>query len=73
VPRLELLLSTWETLPAELRIAVGKQIRYAWPNKRQKLIEAAKRTGTVHIIRFAIQSLPGALNQLDAAIGAGDR
>ena len=68
ISRLELLLRNWKHLPAVARQATGKQIRYAWEHNERDLARIAKRTGRVHIVRFAIRSIPGALDCFDRAL-----
>ncbi len=73
VSRLELLLRNWDHLPPDARTLTGKQLRFAWKRDRRRLIEIAKQTNRAHIIRFAIRSMPGALDQFDAALAKSER
>ncbi len=68
ISRLELLLRTWGDLSPDLRSYTGKQVRYAWKNDHRGLIKAAKRSDRAYIIRFALRTVPGALDQFDAAM-----
>ena len=66
--RLELLLRTWDHLRPETRGSTGKQIRFAWEHDENGLIGVARRSGRVPIVRFALRTLPGALDQFDAGV-----
>lgn len=69
--RIDLLLQNWEHLSFEMRKAVGAQMRYAWEHRSQMLIEVAKRTGREQVLRFAVRSIPGAIDQINASLPNG--
>jgi hypothetical protein len=69
--RIELLLRNWAYLPFEMRTLVGAQIRYAWRHERRGLVELAQMTGTTRIIRFALRTIPGALEEIDSLLSSG--
>lgn len=68
--RLELLLSFWEDVPPALRSLAAEQIRYAWKNEPRSVIEAARFSDKPEVYLNAIASLPGALDQFEAALPA---
>ena len=66
--RLELLLEVWPQLSPEVRRYASRQIRYAWANDWRGVIEVAKRTTRLEIIRYSLRPVPGALSRLDRAV-----
>jgi hypothetical protein len=63
--RLNLLLKHWGSLSPDLRLYTFSQIRYMWASDRSFVLEAGKRTSKPHIIRFALRTVPGAIDQFD--------
>ena len=73
IPRLKLLLLIWEHLSPKLKLYTLNQIRYIWPNAGGELLELAKRTSQLWVIRRALRPVPGALQQLDRVLSESEQ
>ena len=70
ITRLKLLLRIWDHLSLDLKRYTHGQIRYIWPNAKGELLEVAKTTPRPDVIRFALWTVPGAVQQLDRVLSA---
>lgn len=66
--RLRKLLQHWDTLPPDMRLYTFRQIRYIWANDQGFIFQAAQQTSKASIIRFALRTVPGAVDRFNRVV-----
>jgi hypothetical protein len=68
IVRLKRLLVDWQHLSPELRRYTFRQIRWVWNSEQGFLLRAAKQMSRPDIMRFALRTIPGAVEQFDRSV-----